>query len=124
MSKRQLHVVESAYRATLEEQDDTIVWLCHALRGAGAELDLLLQGNAVAYGLGAQRVEPLRFGSRRQQHAPDLAGDLAKRSTCFYVEEDASERGIDAGELLEGLVPISRAKLATLFSSYDQVHRW
>ena len=128
MGKRQLHVVESAYRATLEEQDDTVVWLCHALRGAGAELDLLLQGNAVAYGLSTQGVEPLRFGSRRQQHAPDLAGDLAKllakRSTCFYVEEDAVERGIDAGELLEGLVPISRAKLATLFAGYDQVHRW
>ena len=128
MAKRQLHIVESGYRATLEEQDDTIVGLCHALRGAGAELDLLLQGNAVTYGVGAQRVEPLRFGSRRQQHAPDLAGDLAKllakRSTCFYVEEDLAERGIDPGEVLDGLVPIPRAKLATLFSRYDQVHRW
>ena len=96
--------------------------------GRGRRARPAAPGQPVAYGLGAQRVEPLRFGSRRQQHAPDLAGDLAKllakRSTCFYVEEDASERGIDAGELLEGLVPISRAKLATLFSSYDQVHRW
>ena len=128
MSKRQLHVVENAYRATLEEQDDTIVWLCHALRGAGAELDLLLHGSAVAYGVRAQEVAPLRFGSRRQQHAPDLAGDLAKllakRSTCYYVEEDAEERGIDPAELLDGLVPVSRAKLAMLFSRYDQVHRW
>jgi hypothetical protein len=128
MGKRQLHIVESAYRATLEEQDDTIVWLCHALRGAGAELDLLLHGNAVSYGVAGQAVAPLRFGARRQQHAPDLAGDLAKllakRTTCFYVEEDAAERGIDPRELLEGLVPVSRAKLATLFSGYDQVHRW
>jgi len=128
MGKRQLHIVDAAYRATLEEQDDTIVWLCHALRGAGAELDLLLHGNAVGYGVAGQEVAPLCFGARLQRHAPDLPGDLAKllakRATCFYVEEDATERGIDPGELLEGLVPVLRAKLATLFSRYDQVHRW
>jgi len=128
MSKKLLHIVESAYRATLEEQDDPVVWLCHALRGAGAELDLLLQGNAVAYGVRAQQVAPLQFGSRRQQHAPDLAGDLnallAKRVACFYLEEDAAERGIDASDLVEGLVPVSRAKLPMLFAHYHQVHRW
>ncbi len=128
MSKRQLHIVDGAYRATLEEQDDTIVWLCHAMRGAGAELDLLLTGNAVAYGVREQQVEPLVFGSRRQRHAPALAADLAallgKRVACFYLEEDAAERGIEAGALLEGLVPVSRAKLASLFGHYDQVHRW
>jgi hypothetical protein len=128
MSRKQLHVIDGAYRATLEEQDDTVVWLCHALRGAGAELDLVLSGNAVGYGVRAQQVQPLAFGERRQKHAPDLAGDLAgllaRRVTGYYVEEDAAERGIEAGTLLEGLVPISRAKLATLFSGYDQIHRW
>ncbi len=128
MTKTQLHIVDCAYRATLEEQDDTIVWLCHALRGAGAELDLLLHGNAVLYGVRAQQVEPLCFGRRRQQHAPDLTGDLARllarQSHCYYVEEDTAERGIDPGELLDGLVPVSRGKLASLFARYDQVHRW
>jgi hypothetical protein len=126
--KKQLHIIENAYRGTLEEQDDPVVWLCHAMRGAGAELDLLLQGNAVSYGVRNQRVEPLQFGSRRQQHAPDLAGDLTgllgKRVACFYLEEDADERGIEASDLLEGLVPVSRVKLALLFGNYDQVHRW
>jgi hypothetical protein len=128
MSKRQLHIVEAAYRATLEEQDDTIVWLCHALRGAGAELDVLLSGSAVCYGVREQQVAPLSFGSRRQRHAPDLAGDLqgllARQVGCFYVEEDAALRGIESGELLEGLVPVSRAKLAALFGRYHQIHRW
>jgi hypothetical protein len=128
MNKKLLHIVESAYRATLEEQDDPVVWLCHAMRGAGAELDLLLQGNAVSYGVRTQEVEPLQFGSRRQKHASHLAGDLTsllgKRVACYYLEEDAAERGIEASELLEGLVPVSRAKLAMLFAGYDQVHRW
>jgi hypothetical protein len=128
MNRKQLHIVENAYRATLEEQDDPVVWLCHALRGAGAELDLLLQGNAVSYGVRAQQVEPLQFGERRQRHAPDLAGDLtgllSKRVACFYLEEDAVERGIDADELVDGLVGVPRAKLALLFARYDQIHRW
>ncbi len=128
MSKKQLHIVESAYRATLEEQDDPVIWLCHALRGAGAELDLLLEGNAVCYGVRSQQVAPLQFGERRQKQAPDLARDLGgllgKRVCCFYLEEDAAERGIEPRELLEGLVPIAREKLALLFSRYDQVHRW
>ena len=128
MSRKVIHVVETAYRATLEEQDDPVIWLCHVMRGTGVLLDLLLQGNAVSYGVRAQRVTPLTFGERRQGQAPDLAGDLAallgKGVACFYVEEDAIERGIAARELLEGLVPVSRAKRAQLFAHYDQVHHW
>lgn len=128
MPKKVLHAVETAYRATLEEQDDPVIWLCHVMRGAGAELDLLLEGNAVCYGVRAQRVAPLELGTRRQQQAPDLGGDLAallaKSVACFYLEEDAIERGIAGHELIDGLVPISRAKLPLLFARYDQVHRW
>jgi hypothetical protein len=128
MGKRQLHIVDGAHRATLEEQDDPVVWLCHVMRGAGAELDLLLHGNAVGYGVREQDVPPLVLGSRRQQNAPDLAGDverlMARGAACFYVEEDAAERGIAPRELLDRLVPVSRAKLAGLFAGYDQVHRW
>jgi hypothetical protein len=128
MAKKQLHVVEVAYRATIEEQDDPVVWLCHAMRGAGAELDLLLCGNAVAYGVREQGVAPLGFGARRQTRAPDLSGDLARLLgrgvTAYYVEEDLAERGIESGALLDGLAPVSRAKLAHLFAAYDQVHRW
>ena len=51
MSKRILAVVTCAYRATLEEQDDPIVWLARAMRKADAAVDVLLSGNAVSYGV-------------------------------------------------------------------------
>ena len=35
-----LQIVDTAYRATLEEQEDTVLWLTHVLRGAGAELTM------------------------------------------------------------------------------------
>ncbi len=42
-----LQIVETAYRATTEEQDDTVIWISHAMRGASAELGVLLAGRVM-----------------------------------------------------------------------------
>ena len=123
-----LNVIATAYRATLEEQDDTVVWLTHAMKGAGADLDVLLRGNAVNYAAKAQHVGSLAFGNRVQKQGPrlaeDVAGLIAKEVAVYVVAEDLAERGLSADALIDGLVEISRDAMPTLFDGYDQVWHW
>lgn len=123
-----LNIIECAYRATLEEQDDTIVWLSHAIKGAGGDLDVLLRGNAVNYAVPGQDAGGLAVGAWRQTQPPRLSDDVAlligKGVDVYIVEEDLAERGLSAGALIEGVKPVARGGLARLLSSYDQVWHW
>jgi intracellular sulfur oxidation DsrE/DsrF family protein len=123
-----LNIIETAYRATLEEQDDTIVWLTHAMKGAGADIAVLLRGNAVNYGVQAQDASGLVFGDECQTQPPELATDLAKLVPkgvdVFIVEEDLEERGIGRSELVDGLKAVGRGGVAVLLADYDQVWHW
>ncbi len=125
---RALNIVETAYRATLEEQDDTILWLTQAMIGAGAHLSVLLRSNAVNYAVRGQDASGLSFGSLAQTQPPRIAEDVAKLinrgAPVFVVEEDLAERGIVASELVQGLKPIPRASTAALLEDYDAVWHW
>jgi len=128
MAKKALSIIESAYRATLEEQDDTIVWLTHAMKGAGANVDVLLRGSAVNYAVKGQDASGLQFGERKQTQPPRIDEDVAKLVPkgvkVFIVEEDLAERGVQRSEIVAGVEPISRGKLAQLFGHYDHVWHW
>jgi sulfur relay (sulfurtransferase) DsrF/TusC family protein len=124
-----LNIVDTAYRATLEEQDDTIVWITAAMRtNANAPVDLLLRGNAVNYAVKAQDASGLSFGDQRQTQPPQLAKDLEKLrekgAKIFLVREALRERGIEDDELTGGLEFVARDALAKLFEEYDQVWHW
>jgi sulfur relay (sulfurtransferase) DsrF/TusC family protein len=123
-----LQIVETAYRATTEEQDDTVIWFAHAMRGASAELGVVLIGNAVNYVTAHQDASGLTLGTWRQTQPPALAQDVAgligKNVPVYCVKEDLAERGLLDGKLLEGIVLMSRAQLPRLFAEYDQVWRW
>lgn len=123
-----LNVIETGYRATLEEQDDPILWLTGAMKGAGAELSVLLQGNAVNYAVSAQFVPPLAFGERRQKHAPQLADDVSaligRGVPVYVVADDLRARGIGEDEMIAGLTRINRKDLPRLYDRFDGVWRW
>lgn len=123
-----LNIVETAYRATLEEQDDPVVWITHAMKGAGADLGLLLRGNAVNYAVKAQRVDPLSFGARTQKSTPRLAEDvrglIGKGVEVYIVKEDLTDRGLEGEELIAGLKTVRRAELPGLLEAHDQVWHW
>jgi|CXWL01.1.fsa_nt_gi sulfur transfer complex TusBCD TusB component (DsrH family) len=128
MAKKVLNIIATAYRATLEEQDDTIVWLTHALRGAGADLDVLLRGNAVNYAVKGQDASGLAFGGRRQTQPPRIGDDVAKLITkgvrVFFVEEDLTERGVERADLIPAVEPVTHGDLPKLLAAYDQVWHW
>jgi sulfur relay (sulfurtransferase) DsrF/TusC family protein len=123
-----LQIVETAYRATAEEQDDTIIWIAHAMRGASAELGVLLAGNAVNYVTAEQDASGLTLGAWRQTQPPvpaqDVAALIRKDVPVYCIKEDLAERGLLEGKLLEGVVLMSRAQMPRLFAEYDQVWRW
>ena len=123
-----LQIIETAYRATIEEQDDTVVWITHAMKGAGGDLDVLLRGNAVNYALRGQDASGLAFGEWQQTQPPRIADDVAsligKGVDVYYVQDDAAARGINESALIENLKPIARNGLAVLLGAYDQVWQW
>jgi intracellular sulfur oxidation DsrE/DsrF family protein len=111
-----LSIIEGAYRATMEEQDDTIVWLHGAMKGAGADVAVLLRGNAVA------------FGEWRQTQPPRIAGDLTaligKGVEICYVAEDMADRGIAQAQIIPGVQPVPRDAVAGLIGRFDRVWYW
>jgi hypothetical protein len=125
---RALNIVESAYRGTIEEQDDTVVWISRALKNAGGDLDILLRGNAVNYGVKAQDSSGLKFGQWRQTQPPrlaeDIAGAVGKGISVYVVSEDLADRGIRTSEVVAGVEFLGRADLPRLFARYDQVWHW
>jgi predicted peroxiredoxin len=123
-----LNIVETAYRGTLEEQDDTVLWLTHMLKNAGADISVLLRANAVNYAAKGQDASGLHFGALKMTHPPEIDKDVEKMIekgvSIYLVEEDARERGLTDDDLLDGLRKIKRQGIPQLIDEHDQVWHW
>jgi sulfur transfer complex TusBCD TusB component (DsrH family) len=129
MAKKTLNIVESAYRAVMEEQDDTILWLLAAMQGAGAEHTVVLRANAVSYAVKGQGASGLAVGEWKQTGAPKMDRDVLdliekRKMPVFVVEEDVAERGIERSELIAEAKLISRKALPMLCAEHAVVNLW
>jgi sulfur transfer complex TusBCD TusB component (DsrH family) len=125
---KMLQVVTNAYRCTVEEQDDPIVWISRAMKGAGADTDVLLRGNSVNYAIKGQDASGLSFGGREQTHPVDMAGEIsgliASGAQVYVVGCDVRERGLEGVAMVDGVKSVDRSGLAELYDGYDRVWSW
>jgi hypothetical protein len=123
-----LSIVERAYHGTIEEQDDTILWLTHMVKNAGADISILLRGNAVNYGVMGQDASGLKFGNVSLDVPPTLDRDVVNLIDggipTYIVREDLEDRGIGQEELAKGLQIIGRNEVAGLYDSHDSIWHW
>jgi hypothetical protein len=128
MPTRVLSILSTPYRATIEEQDDTILWLTAMCASAGLDVSVLLSSRAVSYGLRGQDASGLRFGDLEVTNPPTIDRDIedlvAKGVSVTYVVDDLAELGMDASRLVDGIKPVARAELPSLLAGFDQVWHW
>lgn len=123
-----LTVVESAYRGTVEEQDDTILWLTAAVKNAGADIAVLLRSNAVNYALQGQDASGLSIGGVPLKVPPTIDKDvveLTKKGVPVYVvEDDLKTRGIAKKDLVQGVQVIPQSQVMQLWDRHDSIWHW
>jgi len=123
-----LSIVSSAYRATLEEQDDTILWLNSMLATSGVDVSILLQRAAVNYAVHGQDASGLQIGKAELAHPPrfddDLAALIARGLDVYIVREDLDLLGVADDCLVDGVRPVERSAVPTLLDGFDHVWAW
>lgn len=126
---RTLNIVERAYHATLEEQDDVALWFTLAVRVQGnADVDVLLRGTAVNYLVKTQDASGIAVGDIPLNPPPKIVEDIAamqgKGIRFFAVEEDVLLRAIDRNNLVAGVELLKKAQLPALLGQYERVWTW
>ncbi len=123
-----LSIVETAFRGTLEEQDDAALWVNGALQKGDIEIDILLRNNAVNYVVTGQNPTGVRIGDQTVEKPRILDEDLgllkSQGSQIRVVREDLAERGIALDRIVSDFELIGRDQLASLVLHYDQVWHW
>ncbi|MCH8107259.1 MAG: DsrE family protein [Chloroflexi bacterium] len=98
------------------------------IKDAGADISVLLRGNAVNYGVIGQDASGLRFGNVTLDVPPTLDADIsnliAAQVPTYVVREDLADRGISEAGLAKGLKVVGRSELADLYDSHDSIWHW
>ena len=128
MGKKILSVIDTAYRATQEEQDDAGLWFSGAVRNAGLDVDILLTGNGVNYAVKGHPKTSLTVGGGEVSHPFNPEIDLerlaANGAKLYMVREDVEERGIETSTLIGSIEQIDRLRLPEFVGEYESIWRW
>jgi len=123
-----LQVIDQAFRTTVEEQDDTILWLTQSMRGAGADLTVLLSGHGVHYAVQARRQPALVLGDWKQSEPAEIHHDIRRLVDAgvpvYAVRDDIEERGLQPSTVQHGVTLIGRQDTAALYEQADQIWQW
>lgn len=123
-----LQVIDQSFRTTVEEQDDTILWLTQCMRGAGADLAVLLTGHGSYYAVQSKRQPALAFGDWQQTEPADITQDLSRLTSkgvpVYVLREDLEDRGLAGLPVQTGVEVIGRNALPDLYESVDQIWNW
>ncbi|MQF70004.1 hypothetical protein FIM12_06710 [SAR202 cluster bacterium AD-804-J14_MRT_500m] len=123
-----LSIAERAYHGTLEEQDDTILWMSHILKNSGADISVLLRSNAVNYAVKGQDASGVVIGGIPLSNPPKLDEDVSSLVAAgvetYAVTEDIEERGISHSEIVDGVKLVKQSELADLFEAHDSIWHW
>lgn len=130
---RILQVLDQAFRTTVEEQDETILWLIQSMLKKSLvdpenEMDVLFSGNAVYYPYQKLRQPPLKIADWQQSQPADIQRDIKNLKHCgvsmFVVYEDLCYRGLDLLPVPTGIDLINRKELPQIYTRADQVWHW
>lgn len=103
-----------------------------ALRRAGADVHLLVRGEALTYAVrgpandGAVRERGAARGDGGAHEGADvsLASLLRREANVFYVDDDARAHQLGAADLVDSLKPVRSADLPALIGGYERVWHW
>ena len=100
----------------------------HTLKGASADVSLLLKGNAVNYLDRKQETPAVTIGDWQQSHPAQMGGDveslMAKGVNVYFLKEDLEDRGISKDDLIPDAKMLNRSDLVKLFDDHDLVFQW
>lgn len=123
-----LQVIDQGFRTTVEEQDDTILWLTQSMRGAGGDLIVLLTGHGGYYAVQSRRQPAITLGDWQQTEPADITQDIARLTNqqvpVYVLKEDLEERGLNGLPVQPGIEVIARNALPDLYESVDQIWNW
>ena len=124
-----LCICDQGYRASVEEQDDTVIWMAHMLqREDNTTVSLVLRGSTVNYASHSQRSVGVTFGDWTQAHPADFPRDLARfredGGRVFALASDLTRYGLTDTDLVEGVTLVEDAGVADLVAEHDFVSFW